>query len=48
MKYIIDLDALKDCLNLLPTSYAAIGYVDLNDVEKMIDAFPKDEYEEED
>lgn len=44
MKYIIDLDALKDCLDLLPTSYSDIGSVDLNDVKKMIDRFPKEKY----
>lgn len=44
MKYIIDIDALKDCLDLLPTSYSDIGSVDLNDVKKMIDRFPKEEY----
>ena len=42
MKYIIDIDALKSCLDLLPTSYSDLGHVDLNDVKKMIDAFPKD------
>ena len=42
MKYIIDIDALKDCLDLLPTSYSDIGCVDLNDVKKLIDRFPKD------
>ena len=25
MKYIVDIDALKDCLDLLPTSYSEIG-----------------------
>lgn len=44
MKYIIDIDALKDCLDLLPTSYSDIGYVDLIDVKKLIDRFPKEEY----
>lgn len=42
MKYIIDLDALKNCLDLLPTSYSDPGCVDLCDVKKMIDQFPKD------
>ena len=46
MKYIIDLDALKECLNLLPTSYNDVGFVDLYDVEKMIDIFPKEEVDE--
>lgn len=42
MKYIIDIDALKKCLDLLPTSYSDIGYVELRDVKEMIDRFPKD------
>ena len=42
MKYIIDIDALKDCLALLPTSYTEIGAVNLNDVCAMIDRFPKE------
>ena len=46
MKYIIDIDALKDCLDLLPTSYTDIGCVDLNDVKKLIDRFPKEEFKE--
>lgn len=46
MKYIIDIDALKECLDLLPTSYSDIGYVELEDVYKMIDRFPKEEYVE--
>ena len=43
MKYIIDVDALKECLDLLPRSYSDVDCVDLNDVKKMIDRFPKDE-----
>ena len=46
MKYIIDLDALKDCLDLLPTSYSDTGFVDLCDVKKLIDRFPKDKADE--
>lgn len=46
MKYIIDLDALKNCLDLLPTSYSDPDYVDLCDVKKMIDQFPKDKVNE--
>lgn len=46
MKYIIDIDALKDCLDLLPTSYTEIGSVDLHDVHAMIDRFPKEKVEE--
>lgn len=46
MKYIIDIDALKACLDLLPTSYSDIGYVELNYVKRMIDRFPKDKVDE--
>lgn len=42
MKYIIDIDALKACLDLLPTLYSDVGCVELNDVKRMIDRFPKD------
>ena len=45
MKYIIDLDALKECLDLLPTLHNYIDYVDLNDVHAMIDRFPKEKAE---
>lgn len=49
MKYIIDIDALKDCLGLLktPSSINGISCVYLKDVKEMIDKFPKDEYETE-
>lgn len=47
MKYIIDIDALKECLDLLPRSYSDVGYVELSDVNKMIDAFPKEKYTDE-
>lgn len=46
MKYIIDIDALKDCLDLLPKSWSdskVYGYVRLSDVKSMIDRFPKEE-----
>lgn len=46
MKYIIDIDALKDCLDLLPTSYNSIYDVSLHDVHAMIDRFPKKKVEE--
>lgn len=46
MKYTIDIDALKDCLDLLPRSYSDVCCVDLGDVKKMIDAFPKEEVKE--
>lgn len=43
-KYIIDVDALKECLSLLPTRYDTNNYttVRLDDVLEMIDKFPKD------
>lgn len=43
-KYIIDVDALKECLNLLPKRYDASNYttVRIDDVINMIDNFPKD------
>lgn len=46
MKYIVDIDALKDCLGLLktPTSINRISCVYLKDVKEMIDKFPKEEY----
>jgi len=46
MKYVIDIDALKKCINLLPTSYSEFGCIYLNDVIKLIDAFPKDQFKE--
>lgn len=46
MKYVVDIDALKSCLDLLPTSCSDIGHVDLEDVKKMIDRFPKEEVED--
>ena len=46
MKYIIDIDALKECLDLLPTLFSDPGYVYLNDVIRMIDRFPKEEVKE--
>ena len=46
MKYIVDLDSLKDCIGLLktPTSVNGIDCVYLKDVKEMIDKFPKEEY----
>ena len=43
-KYIVDIDALKDCINMLPIPYRINGVemVCLDDVQKMIDKFPKD------
>jgi hypothetical protein len=48
MKYIIDIDALKDCLDLLNKSWSddgVYGYVRLSDVNAMIDKFPKEKYD---
>ena len=42
MKYIIDIDALKHCLDLLDRPCNSIYHVNLNDVYAMIDRFPKD------
>lgn len=46
MKYIIDLDALKDCIDLLPkpVKNGNLEYVYLQIVKEMIDKFPKEEY----
>lgn len=43
-KYIIDIDALKECIKLLPTRYDSSNFttVRLDDVFEMIDKFPKD------
>lgn len=45
-KYIIDVDALKDCLSLLPkpVKNGNLEYVCLQGVKEMIDKFPKEEY----
>jgi hypothetical protein len=45
MKYIIDLDALKECLELIPilTRINGISCVNFDDVISMIDRFPKEE-----
>jgi len=43
MKYIVDIDALKDCLRLLPSERSyGLEYVNLERVEEMIDKFPKE------
>ena len=49
MKYIVDIDALKDCLKLLhaPTTVYGKKCVYLENVLDMIDKFPKDEYGKE-
>ena len=43
-KYIIDVDALKECINLLPKKYDGSNFttVRLDDIIEMIDKFPKD------
>ena len=49
MKYIIDIDALKDCLELIPilNRINGISCVNFDDVISMIDRFPKEEYKSE-
>ena len=47
MKYIVDLDALKDCLELLAMPRKKDKLVDVEAVKKMIDKFPKDEHKED-
>ena len=47
MKYIIDLDALKDCLELLAVPRKKDNFVDVEAVKKMIDKFPKEELNED-
>ena len=43
-KYIVDVDALKECIKLLPKKYDGSNFttVRIDDVIKMIDKFPKD------
>ena len=43
-KYIIDIDALKECIKLLPKKYDGSNFttVRMDDVINMIDKFPKD------
>ena len=43
-KYIIDVDALKECIKLLPKKYDGSNFttVRMDDVINMIDKFPKD------
>ena len=43
MKYIIDVDCLKDCLDLLERPVENRDYVSLSRVIAMIDSFPKEE-----
>ena len=47
MKYIIDLDAFKDCLHLLRHPILKYGIIDaiyVNDVIELLDKFPKEKY----
>lgn len=43
-KYIVDVDALKECIKLLPKKCDGSNFttVRIDDVIKMIDKFPKD------
>lgn len=45
MKYIIDLDKFKECLDFLskPVNFEGHQLVRLEDVKNFVDAFPKDE-----
>ena len=44
-KYIIDLDMLKDLLDMIPSiSFNGEVQVSLNDVHKLINKFPKEKY----
>ena len=44
MKYIVDIDALKDCLELTPQCKVnGEPYVSLEIIKEMLDRFPKDE-----
>ena len=49
MKYIVDLDALINCMDLLPKPLKRADgsiLVRLDDVKELIKAFPKDELKE--
>lgn len=45
MKYVIDVDAFKSVLDLLPTYVARDGdnLIEIDDVKKLLDSFPKEE-----
>jgi hypothetical protein len=49
MKYIIDVDALKECLDLISKPFASRGRdcVYLDTVKELIDRFPKDHVTQE-
>lgn len=46
MKYIVDLDNFKACLDLVfkPAIMEGYALVRLEDVKSLVDKFPKDEY----
>ena len=46
MKYIVDLDNFKACLDLIfkPAVMGGYALVRLEDVKSLVDKFPKDEY----
>lgn len=48
MKYIIDLDAFKECMELLRKADTSCGMhtVYIKDVKALMDVFPKEEYKE--
>ena len=43
MKYIVDIDCLKECLGLLNQPVVNRDYVSLTHVIAMIDSFPKED-----
>ncbi len=46
MKYIVDIDALKDCLDMVESiECGGSNYVAVRDVKRFIDKFPKDRLE---
>ena len=46
MKYMVDIDALKDCLDMLECiEFGGSNYVAVRDVKRFIDKFPKDQLE---
>lgn len=46
MKYIVDIDALKDCLDMIEgVNGEDDHYVPIGRVKKFIDLFPKDQFE---
>ena len=49
MKYIIDIDSLKGCLDLIdsPAMMSGEKMLKLKDIKMLIDRFPKDKVEDE-